>query len=363
MINLLIETRHTAKVFTIHHMMWRNSPNNRFSMLQELREKLIQQIVTEIHMLRKKEIKYNLEITITKKLSTLVFSELLNLKMLKSFLVSKTKKRNYRVISHKHSVEFIKSKKQWFWIQLDGMSFEINIKQNLPLKNQIGVLLSENQLLNKIRIRVSITKNNLIKTNTRTNKIITTKTTINLREAIRITKTIKEEILTKTKITNPDIKIKTTTTIKVTNRTISFLTSLSKSSNQIIKILIIRSKPNKTLFLSHSILHLHTTRKEWLLLNLAEPPIKNQWLIKELLNNSIRVMEHLKWAKLLNLQVWTLQRLALHPKWLRIPLHGNRLLQQRRLEQTCRWQRTPLRSNCLQERKLSLLEWTNDWVS
>ena len=174
------------------------------------------------------------------------------------------------------------------------MSFEINTKQNLPLQNQIGVLLSENQLFNKIRIRISITKNNLTKTNTRTNKITTTKTTINLREAIRTTKIIKEAILTKTKITNPDIKIKTTITIRVTNRTISFLTSLSKSSNQIIKILIIRSKPNKTLFLSHSILLLHTTLKEWLLLNLAEHPIKNQWLINELLNNSIRVMEHLK---------------------------------------------------------------------
>ena len=305
MINLLIETRHTAKVFTTRHTMWRNSPNNRFSMLQELREKLILQIVTEIHMLRKKEIKYNLEITKTKKLSTLVFSELLNLKMLKSFLVSKTKKRNYRVILQKHSVEYIKSKKQWFWIQLNGMSFEINTKQNLPLQNQIGVLLSENQLFNKVRIRISIIKNNLTKTNTRTNKIITTKTTINLREAIRTTKIIKEAILTKTKITNPDIKIKTTITIRVTNRTISFLTSLSKSSNQIIKILIISSKPNKTLFLSHSILLLHTTLKEWLLLNLAEHLIKNQWLINELLNNSIRVMEHLKWTKVLNLQVWT----------------------------------------------------------
>ena len=282
--------------------MWRNSPNNRFSMLQELREKLILQIVTEIHMLRKKEIKYNLEITITKRLSTLVFSELLNLKMLKSFLVSKTKKRNYRVILQKHSAEFTKSKKLRFWIQLNGMSFEINIKQNLQLQNQSGILLLENQLFNKVRI--TITKNNITKTNTRTNQIITT-TTINLREDIRITKIIKEAILITTKITNPDIKIKTTITIRVTNRTISFLTSLSKCTNQIIKILIIHSKPIRTLFLSRSIQLLHTTRKEWLLLNLAEPLIKNQWVINELLNNSIRVMDHLKWAKALNLQVWT----------------------------------------------------------
>jgi hypothetical protein len=66
-------------------------------MQPRLREKLMLQIAREMFILPRKETRYNSEITITKKLSTQVCSELLSLKIRKSSQVSKTKTKIYQI--------------------------------------------------------------------------------------------------------------------------------------------------------------------------------------------------------------------------------------------------------------------------
>ena len=67
-------------------------------MLPKLKRKLIMQIVRVMSTLLKKETKYNYEIMKTKKLSTRVCSELLNLRTLKNSQDSKIKNLNCKTI-------------------------------------------------------------------------------------------------------------------------------------------------------------------------------------------------------------------------------------------------------------------------
>ena len=104
------------------------------------------------------------------------------------------------------------------------MNYGINIKQSLQLLNQSGLMLSKNQVSNKVSIITS--KSNLIKIISKNNQI-TTITTINLMDSKLITKIIKEATLIRTKILNQDIRIRTTT-VKVINKTISMEINNSK---------------------------------------------------------------------------------------------------------------------------------------
>ena len=129
---------------------------------------------------------------------------------------------------------------------------------------------SKNQVFNKTSINTS--KNNLIKTISKTNQIITITTTINLMDCKPIIKIIKEVTLIRTKILNQDITIKTPLTM-VSSKTIlteikisKFIKEINKISRDKIKIvtIIIKQTIPITKWLNHIIilfLHLRITHK------------------------------------------------------------------------------------------------------
>lgn len=131
-------------------------------------------------------------------------------------------------------------------------------------------MLSKNQVFNKTSINTS--KNNLIKTISKTNQIITITTTINLMDCKPIIKIIKEVTLIRTKISNQDITIKTPLTM-VSSKTIlteikisKFIKEINKISRDKIKIvtIIIKQTIPITKWLNHIIilfLHLRITHK------------------------------------------------------------------------------------------------------
>ena len=120
---------------------------------------------------------------------------------------------------------------------INGMNYEMSIKQSQQLQNQSGWMLSKNQVFNQTRINTNL---KLIKPINKSNLIITIPT-INLMDYKPI-KIIKEVTLVWTKITNQDIRIKTTTTTKVSNKITWMVIRISKFIKEINIILRVKIK-------------------------------------------------------------------------------------------------------------------------